>query len=135
MKNFEKKNKLRKIEMGIKKDFRFLRDIKDVDAVLLYGSYAKGEETIRSDIDVCVVAPSLKTPKEFSRLLLKIWGKINANKYDVRIFEELPLYIKIDIINNNRVIFSKKGVPELSYYFYHYRKIWNDQSVNWFEKK
>lgn len=93
-------NNLSEFLEKIREDFRFLEKEKEVYAILLYGSYAKGEQTKRSDIDICVVAPKLKTPKEFARLLGKIWRNIDANKYDVRIFEELPLYIKIEVIKN-----------------------------------
>lgn len=121
----------------IKKDFGFLKSKirrNEIDSVLLYGSYAKNEQTKRSDIDICVVAPKVKDVKKQAKLIGTIWQNINANKYDVRQFEALPLYIKIDIIKNHKVIFSK-DIPELSYYFYFFRKLWMDQSVNWFEKK
>ena len=119
----------------IKEDFSFLKskiENKEVEAVLLYGSYAENKQTARSDIDICVVAPKLKAPKQFSSLLGQIWQKIDASKYDVRIFEELPLYIKMEVIKKHIVIFSR-NIPELHYYFYHYRKLWQDQSVNWVE--
>ncbi len=125
----------KEIEKQIRKDFEFLKEKSEVEAVLVYGSWAKGEATTKSDIDICIVAPRLKTPKEFASLLLEIWGRIDSNKYDVRIFEELPLYIKIDVIKTHKVIFCKKGIPELSYYFYKYRKIWQDQSLHWIDKK
>lgn len=118
-----------------KKDLSFLKDKMEkgeIEAVLLYGSYAENEQTARSDIDICVVAPKLKTSKEFSSLLGQIWRKIDASKYDARIFEELPLYIKMEVIKRHLVIFSR-SIPELHYYFYHYRKLWQDQSVNWVE--
>ena len=119
----------------IRKDFNFLRtkiEKGEINSVILYGSYARNEKTIRSDIDICIVAPKLKTPKEFSKLLGEVWQNINANKYDVRLFEELPLYIKMEIIKNHQIILSR-NIPELYYHFYHFRKIWNDQSVNWVE--
>lgn len=116
----------------IKRDFRFVINKKEVEAVILYGSWSKNEQTERSDVDICIVAPSLKTPKQFANLLGEIWRRINANKYDVRIFEALPLYLKMGVIENGEIIFSRDK-PELSYYFYHFRKLWNDQSVNWIE--
>lgn len=134
MKNLTKQDAVKSVVKDIERDFGFLRDKKGIEAVLLYGSWAKNEQNVRSDIDVCIVAPDLKTPKQFAKLLGVIWRKINANKYDVRIFEELPLYIKMDIIKNHRIIFSK-NTPELYYYFYHYRKLWNDQSLNWLEAR
>lgn len=122
---------------NIKKDFSFLKDKVVggiIHSILLYGSYARNEQTARSDIDICIVAPKLKTPEHFSKLLGEIWQNINADKYDVRIFEELPLYIKIDLIQTHKIILSK-DVQELYYYFYHFRKIWNDQSVNWIDAR
>lgn len=121
----------------LKKDFSFLeKDLKErkILGVLLYGSYAKNIQHSRSDIDICVVAPKYKTIKQQSSLLGYLWRNVNANKYDIRLFEELPLYIKISIINNYKVLFSSDS-RELEYYFYKTRKIWNDQSINWIEKK
>ena len=121
----------------IRKDFNFLKgkiNNGEIQSVLLYGSYATNEQTIRSDIDICIVAPKLKTPKQFSGFLREVWQNINANKYDVRIFEELPLYIKMEIIKNHQIVLSR-NIPELDYHFYHFRKIWNDQSLNWIEAR
>jgi len=134
MRDLKNEERMSDIKGKIMEDFRFLVENRGVKAVLLYGSWKKGTQTKKSDIDICIVAPKLKTPKEFSMLLANVWQKVDANRYDVRIFEELPLYIKKDIIANHEIIFAK-NVSELAYYFYHYRKIWNDQSVNWFEKK
>ena len=119
----------------IKKDFGFLKERiakGEVDSILLYGSYAENQQTARSDIDICIVAPKLKTPSQFSELLGYIWRNINANKYDVRIFEALPLYMKIDVIKKHIVIISI-NIHDLYYYFYNFRKIWNDQSINWID--
>lgn len=120
----------------VQKDFEFIKSkIKsgDVHSVLLYGSYANNEQTSRSDIDICIVAPKFKTPKLQAELLRYIWGQTKSYKYDVRIFESFPIYMKIGVIQNNKVVFSRNA-PELSYYFYFFRKIWNDQSINWIER-
>ena len=98
----------------IKKDFEEFKD--RVFGILLYGSYAKDEYTKRSDIDISLVGVDRDT-------YMEILGKL-GNKYDIKIFEELPLYIKIDIIKNHKVIFGDE--LELSEYFYKFRKIWRD---------
>jgi predicted nucleotidyltransferase len=98
----------------IKKDFEEFKD--RVFGILLYGSYAKDEYTKRSDIDISLVGVDKDT-------YMEILGKL-GNKYDIKIFEELPLYIKIDIIKNHKVIFGDE--LELSEYFYKFRKIWRD---------
>lgn len=48
----------------------------------------------------------------------------NYNPYDVKIFELLPLRIKMSIIKDHIVVYGNE--LELSEYFYHYRKLWMD---------
>ena len=98
----------------LKEDFEEFKD--RVFGILLYGSYAKDKYTKRSDIDICLVGVDKDT-------YMEILGKL-GNKYDIKIFEELPLYIQIDIIKNHKVIFGDE--LELSEYFYKFRKIWRD---------
>ncbi|WP_297464379.1 nucleotidyltransferase domain-containing protein [Thermococcus sp.] len=98
----------------LRRDFRPFKD--DCMGILLYGSYAKGEATKRSDVDICLVKPK---PGTYERVLEKLGGK-----YDVKVFEELPLYIQIDVIRNHRVIYGDE--LELSEYFYRFRKLWKD---------
>jgi len=43
-----------------------------------------------------------------------------GGKYDIKKLEDLPLHIKMDIINNHQVIIGDE--VELSYYFYRFRK-------------
>ncbi len=112
---------------SLKKDFSFLFGSDDILAILLYGSAAAGDETPRSDIDICIVLPSHKYMKD---ILNEIYRKLDVftKKYDVRIFEELPLYIQINIIESNKIIYSK-DIYELYEYFYFIRKLWEDQMM------
>ena len=99
----------------LKSDFEFIRD--EIEGVLLFGSAAKGKLTTRSDIDIALVRPSTR------RVLFSVFERVGG-KYDIKIFEDLPLHIKMDIINNHQVIIGDE--VELSYYFYRYRKEWQD---------
>ncbi len=99
---------------GLKKDFEFISG--EVEGILLYGSHAKGTADMRSDIDICIIKPKM-------RVLNRIFAKVGG-KYDIKIFEDLPLYVKMDIIENYRVIYGSE--PEISYYFYSFRKKWED---------
>ncbi len=112
---------------SLRKDFNFLSLREDILAILLYGSVAKSEDTPQSDIDICIVAPLCKDKKS---LLNEIYRKLDvfSKKYDVRFFEELPLYIQIDVIKNNKILFSK-DIYELYEYFYYFRKLWEDQAM------
>lgn len=111
----------------VRKDFFFMSSRDDILAILLYGSVAKGEDTSQSDIDICIVSPS---GKDNLGLLNEIYRKLDvfSKRYDVRFFEELPLYIQINIIENNMIVYSK-NVYELFEYFYGFRKLWDDQAM------
>ncbi len=99
----------------MKKDFKFIKD--SVIGVLIFGSYAAGKANKRSDIDICLVSPKDK------EVIFKVFERLGG-KYDIKIFEELPLYVKINIIKNHKTIFGNE--VELSYYFYNFRKKWQD---------
>ena len=111
-------------EEKIIKDFEFLKD--DAEAIILFGSYARNEQTSRSDIDVCIVCGNKKEKIE------KVWDKILESgiteKYDVKIFELLPLKMKISVIKEGKVLYAKNEI-ELSYYFRFFKKLWEDEVI------
>lgn len=112
---------------NIKEDFSFLSGRDDVLAVLLYGSVAKGEETPRSDIDICIVAPRCPERRGLFRDVSRRLDAI-LKRYDIRIFEELPLYIQIQIVQKNEIIHTK-DIYELYEYFYNTIKLWGIQAA------
>ena len=117
-----KKKIKEKIEIEeIGKDFAFLK--KELQAVILFGSKADRTAHERSDTDICLVAKENIRPSE---ILGNAWRKGLAAKYDIHVFQELPLYIQIDIIENGKTAWAENAV-DLSYFFYFYRKLWNDQ--------
>jgi len=71
-----------------------------------------------------VVAPE----EDIFDLLSFITKKINVvkKKYDIRIFSELPIFIKIQIIEDGILVYSPSKY-DLYEFFYFYRKIWADQ--------
>ena len=108
----------RKSLSEIRRDLEPLRDYWEV----VYGSYARNQCTPRSDIDVAVIT-KIRDPNVNIKILWTLFSKIKPG-YDVRIFELLPLPIKISVIDNYIVIF---GDPlDISEYFYFYRKLWKD---------
>jgi predicted nucleotidyltransferase len=111
-------------EEKIVKDFEFLKY--DVEAIILFGSYARKEQTSRSDIDICLVCGNKKEKIE------KVWDKILESgiteKYDVKIFELLPLKMKISVIKEGKVLYAKNEI-ELSYYFRFFKKLWEDEVI------
>jgi predicted nucleotidyltransferase len=101
----------------LKEDFKEYKH--SCRGIILFGSYATEDFTKRSDIDVCIVNP--KNRNVYFEILKKLGGK-----YDLKIFEELPLYIQINLIKNfkGNVIYGDE--LELSEYFYKFRKLWKD---------
>ncbi|WP_292540696.1 nucleotidyltransferase domain-containing protein [Methanothrix sp.] len=75
---------------------------KRVLGVLLYGSWARGDAGPDSDIDLCLVAPEAE---DRAGLWREFVSHLRSEKYDLRIFEILPLYE----------------------YFYPFRREWDDQ--------
>lgn len=109
------------VKRRVKKDFEFLLD--DVLGILLYGSLATGGDGERSDIDISVVAPSIDDKIGFSRRIL---SNVRDARYDVRVFELMPLYLKAEVVEKGEMIYAK-DIFKLYEYFYHFRKIWEDQ--------
>ena len=60
----------------INKAVYILKEIKEVEAVILYGSYAKGAETKSSDIDLLIVVDAEK-PQELLPLVIDKISKID----------------------------------------------------------
>jgi len=109
----------------IKTDFNKFKG--RVLAILLYGSQINGKITPRSDIDICMVIGNKEKAKKIYQETLFLQAK--NPKYDIHIFELLPLYLKNEIITHHKVIFVRNPA-ELSYYFYLYRKLWQDQAIH-----
>lgn len=102
----------------IREDLKILQ----ADEVVLFGSYVEGTYNSQSDIDVAVVT-RLKDRKQMFEMKLEYSGKAKE-KYDVHIFEMLPLVVKGSILEKHQVLF---GNPlEIGMYFYYVRKEWED---------
>jgi len=111
---------MKSVKFGqIREKLKFLKEKYDVVA---YGSYVEGGMRPNSDIDIVVI--SHQTNKELNiKLQEELLGKLPL-KYEVRIFELLPIHIQISIIENYRVVYG--DLLEISEYFYQYRKKWDD---------
>jgi len=99
----------------LRKEFEFIS--KEAEGIVLYGSHAAGRADARSDIDICIIRP--KTREILNTIYAKVGGK-----YDIQVFENLPLYIKMGVIQNYMVIYGDE--PAISYYLYGFRKQWDE---------
>ncbi len=109
---------------------KFLEKHREVEAILLYGSHARKEATPRSDIDICLVVPEArKNPDKGIHLIQEAWREVplDFSKYDLRVFELLPLYIQMSIIKNHVVIWTRNELNLYEYLYFNYLKPWKDQ--------
>jgi len=81
-----------------------VRDDEDVLALMSFGSYARSEEF--SDVDVCVV---LK-PGRFDPLFLskkRLEYLVAFPNLDVQVFQQLPLYVRVRVLKEGKVLFCR----------------------------
>jgi len=99
--------------------------------VVIFGSYATDNFTAKSDIDIAVITKQKKPEK--NKVIWKKLLAISPAKYHINIFELLPLNLKAEIIENNQILFGKD--LEISEYFYHFRKLWQDSKHRYYENQ
>lgn len=78
---------------------------KHVQFMMLYGSQADGTARPTSDIDICISLSLLK--KERAQIRLKLLSDLPST-YDVQIFEDLPLRVKIGVLKGKILFCSDK---------------------------
>ena len=97
------KNKVRiktKFE-DIPKIAKEISEIKDVDAVYLFGSYATGRQGPLSDIDICIIGNL--TERERYKVLSYL-----SDNLDIVFFDLLPVYIKMKVLTEGIPLFIKE---------------------------
>jgi hypothetical protein len=87
---------------------RLLERVQDdggVLAVMLFGSHARGEAGLASDIDLAIVLlPEKDTAEERMRVRLKF---LPSKRMDVRIFQQLPLYVRKRVLEDGVILFCR----------------------------
>lgn len=83
-------------------------------AILLFGSFVKNDNTIISDIDLCIVLGKTISKKKATEILMVLSGSLNK-KVDVSIFENLPYRIKNEILKNNRTLYKTKDFDKIEF--------------------
>ncbi len=123
-----KQKNLNEINLNkIKKDLIYLKNFE----VVLYGSFIEGNTTPRSDIDIAIISRKTNPVKN-----IDIWKnalKKSKTIYHLNVFELLPLNLKAEIIAKHLTVFGDE--VELSEYFYHFRKLWEDSKHRYYENQ
>jgi hypothetical protein len=75
---------------------------KQILAVFLFGSAARKENSKSSDVDICLVLSAYDySPKKLSQEKLRY---VKQSDLDIQIFQQLPLYIRIRVIKEGRLL-------------------------------
>ncbi len=85
----------------------------EIEAVILYGSRAKGNYKKFSDIDITLLGENV-SHKNLIRLYSLLDDSLLAYKFDISIFSQLKNPDLIDHINRKGVLFYSKTQPQLS---------------------
>ena len=82
------------------REIRQVAGFKKVRFVMLYGSAAEGRMTAESDIDLCVYYDGPR--EEAAQFRHAVLSRLPHLRYDVQVFQLLPLYVRVEVI---------RGVP------------------------
>lgn len=96
---------MNEVSKALEKIKQKVRVDEDVLALLSFGSYAREEKY--SDIDLCIVL----NPGSYDELYLSKkkleYLTLLGPAFDVQIFQQLPIYIRIRVLRDGKVAFCK----------------------------
>jgi predicted nucleotidyltransferase len=108
----------------LKELFKFAQNDSQILGVILYGSFARGDQTERSDIDVCIVAPHQNLYRIYQKIIQNLAK--DEERLDMRFFEELPLLIRGEIVEHGIVLYTPDMGELTEYFFFSTRKELDD---------
>lgn len=75
-----------------------------VEFIILYGSAAEERMRKESDIDLCIYYDG--SVDEASRFRFKVLSELFEDIYDIQIFQQLPLYVRVEVLKG-KVIYCR----------------------------
>ncbi len=94
-------NRVEKIQKTLKDFQTKIEKDEDILALILFGSYARGEEA--RDVDLCLVL----FPDKVKKALDKRIEYSQRDELDVQVFQDLPLYIRPRVLREGKVMHVK----------------------------
>lgn len=80
-----------------------LDENESIEFIFLYGSVSLGREHKGSDIDLCIGFKG--NDKKAFDFILKTMSAVDSNLFDIKLFRQLPLYIRVDVFKGNLLYF------------------------------
>ncbi|KUK04258.1 MAG: uncharacterized protein PWP01_644 [Methanosarcinales archaeon] len=97
-------NMIQKKLAEVTEKIKNIEGFEKVAFIILYGSAAEGRMTEGSDIDLCIYYDG--APEEASRFRFKVLSELFDDRYDVHIFQQLPIYVRVEVLRG-KVIYCK----------------------------
>jgi len=94
------------IEKGLEK-IKNMEGFEKVKFIILYGSAAEERMMKSSDIDLCIYYDSAS--EEASRFRFKILSELFDDIYDIQIFQQLPIYVRVEVLKGKVIYCKDKG--------------------------
>ncbi len=82
-----------------------------IQAIMLFGSRVSGYTTFRSDVDMCVLFNDISKDEAFE-FQLRVSSKL-PEIVDIRVFNTLPLKVKIGVIGAHKIIYKSHKLNPL----------------------
>ncbi len=78
----------------------------DVMAIVRYGSVARNEAHLHSDLDICLVLDPRRGPFS-AQDMAQARTRYLASDLDIKIFQSLPLYVRQRVLQEGQVVFVR----------------------------
>ena len=86
------------------KKIKGIEGFERVKLIILYGSAAEKRMRKESDIDLCIYCDG--SIEEASKFRFKALSELFDDIYDVQIFQQLPMYVRIEVLKG-KVIYCR----------------------------
>jgi predicted nucleotidyltransferase len=80
---------------------KVIEGFEKVRFIFLFGSAAAGRLRTDSDIDLCIYYNGSR--EEASRFRFKVLSELAEDRYDVQIFQQLPLYVRVEVLKGELI--------------------------------
>lgn len=90
----------------------------DPEKIILFGSYGKGTQSKKSDLDIFIIVKEDKEPryKRARRIRKKIWGLISIPKdilvyteKEIKVWEDVPFSFVSNVLTEGVTIYEKQA--------------------------
>src|SRR3989344_1856161 len=94
---------MERIKFALEKIAEKAKKDKEILAVIVFGSFARGEKF--EDVDVCLVMNKNYDSVKAGKMRIELSSL--SDKFDVHIFQQMPLYVRARIFREGKLFFCR----------------------------